>query len=143
MKKSLDLVLYFDGSCVVNPGGPMFYGWHCETEDGQEIGRSYGRIDDYPPELQTNNIAEYEALLSGLQWLASFKAATIDSLTVRGDSQLIVKTVNGEWQCKKPHLVKLRDECLNELKHIDAGHIQIEWIPREKNEKADILSKST
>lgn len=138
----LNLTMHFDGGCWPNPGGPMNYGWHCETDTGEMLANSRGEIDGHPPEHHTNNVAEYEALFAGLQWLAAFKWAPIDTLTIRGDSQLVVKTINREWNCRKPHLAVLRDACLHELKQIDAGDIVIEWVPRELNAKADALAGS-
>lgn len=117
----------------------MSYGWHCETDDGNLVASTSGNLSGSLH--RTNNIAEYEALLAGLQWLVAYKAVSIDTLTILGDSQLVVKTVNHEWKCKKTHLKELRDACLHELRQIDAGHIVLEWIPREQNTEADRLSK--
>jgi ribonuclease HI len=140
MKPTVDLVLHFDGSCDVNPGGRMGYGWSLTTADGELVAEESGEVNGYPPAERTNNTAEFEALLAGLEWVSAFRWATIDTLTVRGDSQLVVKIVNGEWRAKKPHLRELATRCVRQVQEVEAGDIVIEWVRREENVTADRLS---
>ena len=51
--------------------------------------------------VSSNNEAEYEALIAGLEWCA---ANEISRLNVYGDSMLIVKKVQGIWSCKSDRL---------------------------------------
>ena len=61
----------------------------------------------------TNNIAEYEALILGLTLLKRLGARRI---TVRGDSELIIKQVNGGYTAKHPRLRAYRNDTMDLLK---------------------------
>ena len=52
----------------------------------------------------TNNVAEYAGLIHGLEVAKSLR---VTHLEVRGDSQLVLSQVKGEWRCEKPHLKEL------------------------------------
>jgi ribonuclease HI len=82
----------------------------------------------------TCNEAEYHALIRGLE-VASKKGCT--EVEARGDSQLIVHQVRGDWKTNEPHLRKLRDgaqELADEFEQFEIRH-----IPREENREADAL----
>lgn len=131
-------IAYFDGACEPkNPGGVASYGWFVEDEHGRVIATDYGIAHD-GGELATNNVAEYVALGWALRWLS--ENAKGETICIRGDSQLVVRQVNGEWKCNKPHLEKLRDRCRELIEAI--GGVKLEWIPREENESADQLSRA-
>lgn len=140
MRPVVTLTLHFDGSCEPNPGGRMGYGWVVRDGEGELVAEEAGVVNGYPHAETTNNTAEFEALLAGLEWVAAFKWATIDTLIVRGDSQLVVKIINGEWTAKKPHLKALAERCKVQAKQIEAGDIVVEWVRREQNTEADRLS---
>jgi ribonuclease HI len=120
--------VYFDGAARGNPG-PAAIGWVIVTGDGiaaegsERIGRA------------TNNQAEYEALLAAL-----FAASEhgFDELVVKGDSQLVVKQVRGEFDANDPtlreHRVRVR-ELLAEFETWSLDH-----VPREINDRADELA---
>lgn len=135
----LTLILHFDGSCDPNPGGTPKYGWHIDTDDGVRIADGTGHWACM--ENRTNNTAEWAGLRAGLTWLSKFRLP-IDVLYIRGDSNLVINTFTGEWKCKKEHLRAFRDECVKLLGMIDAGHIEVTWVPRERNAAADVLSKA-
>nr|XP_043639185.1 uncharacterized protein LOC122610256 [Erigeron canadensis] len=84
----------------------------------------------------TNNEAEYEALLAGLQMARDMKIRNIHAYV---DSQLVACQVKGEYDAKqgttKLYLQKVREliECFS--------HFEIEHIRRNQNKKADALSK--
>jgi ribonuclease HI len=61
----------------------------------------------------TNNVAEYEALMLGLKLLKKVGAKQI---MVRGDSELVVKQIKGEYASKHPHLRAYRNVALDALK---------------------------
>ena len=61
----------------------------------------------------TNNIAEYEALILGLNRLKNLGARRV---TVLGDSELVVKQVNGEYAAKHPRLRAYRNNAMDILK---------------------------
>ncbi|XP_074373652.1 uncharacterized protein LOC141714001 [Apium graveolens] len=85
---------------------------------------------------ETNNQAEYEALLSGLRLAESLG---IKSLVIYSDSQIVVKQTNGEYIAKDPKLAQYQVMVRSILKTILGTTIL--QINREENSKADELSK--
>lgn len=86
--------------------------------------------------LATVNEAEYSGVLFALYWAVEHGAT---HLTVKSDSKLIVNQVQGKWRVgDATHL----GEYLDEIRQIqpDLVSFKIEWIPREENEVADLLS---
>ena len=129
-----ELTLHFDGACEPrNPGGVATYGWVLST------GHSGCGVVATGGPTSTNNLAEWSALGFGLRWIADQKLKP-EKLLIFGDSQLVVRQLNHEWACNKEHLQKLRARCEELLKAIDRPWAA-EWIPREKNEDADALSR--
>jgi ribonuclease HI len=61
----------------------------------------------------TNNQAEYEALLKGLQY---FKEAKAISVEIYGDSELVIKQLNGQYECRNDILRNYYEECKELLK---------------------------
>ena len=61
----------------------------------------------------TNNVAEYQALLLGLE---EARRLEVKKLRVLADSELMVKQINGRYRVKAPHLIPLWREALNALK---------------------------
>ncbi|MFC7176094.1 ribonuclease HI [Halosegnis marinus] len=120
--------VYFDGACRGNPG-PSAVGYAVVTGDGivAEGGERIGRA--------TNNRAEYEALVRALEVAADHG---FDEVHVRGDSQLIVKQVRGEWNTNDPDLRECRVRVRELLDRFDAW--TLEHVPREINERADNLA---
>jgi len=64
----------------------------------------------------------------------------VDEITVRGDSQLVVRQVRGEWKTNELRLRVLRDEANQLIEQFDA--FEIEHVPRAKNSVADSLVES-
>jgi ribonuclease HI len=120
--------VYFDGACRGNPG-PAAVGYAIVTGDGivaegaKRIGRS------------TNNRAEYEALLRALEVAVDHGFGTVH---VRGDSQLVVKQVRGEWDTNDPELRERRVRARELLDRFDEW--TLEHVPREINARADELA---
>jgi len=117
--------VYFDGASRGNPG-PAAVGWVIVTADGivAEGGRTIGEA--------TNNRAEYEALLAAL---AAAADRGFDAVDVRGDSELIVRQVRGEWDANDPELRDRRVRARELLAEFDRW--SLEHVPREANERAD------
>jgi ribonuclease HI len=132
--------LRFDGSCTVNPGGVMAYGWHIDTSDGR-LAQHHDQIDGYEAQERTCNTAEFVAVMSGLSWLAAYKQAKFSLLKVVGDSQLAIQILDGKWKAKKPHLRELLAKCRVRLATVGADRVEFVWVPREQNREADRLSK--
>lgn len=130
------LDLYFDGSCLPkNPGGIAGYGWRLVSE-GSEVANDSGEV--CRGEGATNNIAEWAALRNGLLFLKEKQWK--GQLDIYGDSQLVIKQLNNEYRVKKETLLPYYNECHSLLKEINWT---ANWIPREKNNECDVLSKKT
>ncbi|XP_062089003.1 uncharacterized protein LOC133795566 [Humulus lupulus] len=84
----------------------------------------------------TNNEAEYEALIYGLE-LA--REMGIQRLNVRGDSQLMIEQVAGNFDTKAPHLASLLQKVTDLRSHF--RQFELILVPREQNQKADALAK--
>ncbi|XP_057418949.1 uncharacterized protein LOC130713175 [Lotus japonicus] len=84
----------------------------------------------------SNNQSEYEALIAGLRLAIELG---VQKLFIKGDSQLVVKQVNGEYQVKDPQLSKYLGVVRRLMMEI--GKIRIEDVPRGQNERADVLAK--
>nr|XP_025678495.1 uncharacterized protein LOC112778389 [Arachis hypogaea] len=120
--------LHVDGSSNVTSGGA---GVILESQNGVVIEQSVRY--DFPV---SNNQAEYEALLAGLT-LASEVGAKI--LEVNTDSQVVSSQINGDYQTRDPLLQQYLAK-VNKLKE-EFDQIIIQHVPRERNARADLLSK--
>ena len=87
----------------------------------------------------TNNEAEYETLVEGLD-LA--KAARAENMVVHYDSQVVTSQINGDYECKNERMKKYLEE--GKKKYLEEGKGQIGslQILREENECADRLAKA-
>ena len=84
----------------------------------------------------TNNEAEYEALLKGLELAKSLGA---ESVLVQGDSQLVIGQVNGMYEAKEERMKKYLNKVRRLIKKFSEAHFV--QIPREENMEADTLVK--
>ena len=135
------MILYFDGGCEpVNPGGVATYGYviyeRIDTEE-KRVKSSSGVACEPFSDCSTNNYAEYTALVEGLSYLSEIYKGRV---LVRGDSQLVVRQMNGIYSVRSPRIYPLYKKAM-ELKS-SFPSIEFEWIPREMNEQADRLSKA-
>jgi hypothetical protein len=85
----------------------------------------------------TNNQAEYEALLRGLQYLKEAKAISVE---IYGYSELVIKQLNGQYECRSDILKNYYEECKEILKSFQL--VILQHIPREHNEEANRLAQS-
>jgi ribonuclease HI len=120
--------LYFDGASRGNPG-PAAIGWVIVSDDGivAEAGERIGRA--------TNNQAEYRALVRGIEAAGDYG---FDELEIRGDSELVVNQVTGEWDANDPTLREHRVTVRELLQGFDEWSIS--HIPRSVNDRADALA---
>ena len=82
----------------------------------------------------TNNVAEYKALIAGLQAAQRFSPSVVH---VRADSKLVIEQLAGRWKVKQPHLKPLHAQAralLDGFERVDLAH-----VPREENTEADAL----
>ena len=122
-------VLYADGAARGNPG-PAGAGAVLLGPDGAvvaELTRPLGRA--------TNNVAEYSALILGLE---EALRRGVTSIEVRMDSLLVVEQMRGRWRIRHPGLKDLAlraGALLASFPDRDISH-----VPREENAYADMLS---
>lgn len=118
-----------DGASRGNPG-PAAYAVILRDPRGAkiaEIGKRIGR--------ETNNVAEYYALLAALDYAA---ANAIRALRVRSDSELLVRQMQGRYKVKSPELQPLYERAQKVVRGLD--YFVIEHVPREQNSDADALA---
>ncbi|MFU8867145.1 ribonuclease HI [Natronococcus sp.] len=120
--------VYFDGASRGNPG-PAAIGWVIVTSEGivAEGNERIGRV--------TNNQAEYTALITALEAAEEYGYGEVHA---RGDSELIVKQVRGEYDTNDPELRERRVRALELLSSFDDW--SLEYVPREVNDRADGLA---
>lgn len=125
---NMKAVLFFDGASLGNPGrraiGVVLKTPKKTYKFKKEIGKG------------TNNQAEYYALIAGMM-LA--KKLGVKELTVKGDSQLVIKQMVGEYKVHDEKLKKLYEKAKELEKSF--RKVSYEWIPREKNKEADKLAE--
>lgn len=130
-KRDDHYVLFFDGCSKSNPGpagvGAVLY------KNGQEIRAQSNFIG-----LQTNNVAEYMALIKGLDMVMKLN---IKSLHVKGDSLLVINQMKGDWAVKHPNMIPLYEEAKHLEKSFDK--ITYEHVKRNNNNRADKLANDS
>ena len=126
--KNKNLCLYADGGARGNPG-PAGIGAVLYNEKGDLLGEVSKYIG-----VATNNIAEYLAVIYGLQEAIFLGAKKIE---IRIDSQLIARQLKGEYKVKDQNLRKFSDIALNLSRWFEK--VEISEIPREENKEADRL----
>ena len=88
---------------------------------------------DFPT---TNNEAEYEALVAGLDLT---KAACAENMVVHCDSHVVTSQINGGYECKSERMKRYLEEVKFQIGNRKVRFVQ---IPREENECADHLAKA-
>jgi len=124
---------WFDGACADNGNINAETGIGFAIDTGEDI----IKISRYGGK-GTNNTAEYKALIGCLEKLLEL-GLDEKEIEIYGDSNLIIKQVNGEWKCNKEHLIPFKNHA-QQLKGLFAN-LTIKWVKREKNQIADNLSK--
>ncbi len=124
-----EVIAYTDGASRGNPG-PASLGIYVTD-------REANLIEEYGEKLgnQTNNFAEYTAVLRALQ-LASKRGAR--RIHLKSDSELMVKQMTGVYKVKSPVIMPLVLECKTWIKKFDS--VTFEHVRREYNKEADRLA---
>jgi ribonuclease HI len=122
------LVVNVDGGARGNPG-PAAIAAVARSPDGDLLEERRERIG-----VATNNVAEYRALLLGIE-LADAHGA--NELELVGDSELIVRQVSGEYRVKDAVLRELNDRVQAALRRFDRWSIR--HVRRDENADADAL----
>ncbi len=117
-----------DGGARGNPG-PAAIGVVVRDADGrvlEEVGETIGRA--------TNNVAEYRALLRGIELAAAHGAGELELI---GDSELVVRQIEGRYKVKDATMRELHAEAKRELAAFERWSIR--HVRRESNADADRL----
>ena len=121
--------IHIDGASRGNPG-PAGIGVLILGADGGVVERLHRGIGE-----ATNNIAEYRALLLGLERTL---ALGVEDLEVRSDSELLVRQLQGRYRVKHPGLQPLYEASRKQIASF--RRFEVRHVPRELNAEADALA---
>jgi ribonuclease HI len=124
----LRLVVHVDGGARGNPG-PAAIGVVTSTPDGEVVDELAEPIGE-----ATNNVAEYRALLRGLERARELGATEVE---VVNDSELVARQVQGAYKVKHPGLRPLYDQAMEALRGFERWSVRS--VPRDQNAHADQL----
>ncbi|HTU31390.1 MAG TPA: ribonuclease HI family protein [Solirubrobacteraceae bacterium] len=122
------LVMHVDGGARGNPG-PAAIGVVIDDGEGNRVADLAERIG-----VATNNVAEYRALLRGLERAAELGARELE---VINDSELVAKQVTRVYKVKHPAMRPLFEEATERLARFERWSIRS--VPRAQNAEADAL----
>jgi ribonuclease HI len=122
------LIVYVDGGARGNPG-PAAIGVVVSDPAGEVLDEVAERIG-----VATNNVAEYRALLKGLERAAALGAREVE---IVNDSELVAKQLTGVYKVKHPAMKPLYAEATSALRGFDRWRIRS--VPRAQNARADAL----
>jgi ribonuclease HI len=122
------LVVHVDGGARGNPG-PAAVGVVVSAPDGAVLAEAGERIG-----TATNNVAEYRAVLRGLQLAKSLGAREVE---IVGDSELVARQLTGAYKVKHPAMRPLHEQAIAALRDFDRWRIRT--VPRAQNAGADAL----
>jgi len=124
------VLMKVDGACYPNPGnmaiGIVIY------KDGELLKKISEAIG-----YGTNNIAEYKALIRGLEEAKEINPERIDAYC---DSQLVVKQLNKKYKVKNKGIIPLFNR-VEEIIRTIPGKVYFIWSSRDNNFMADDLAK--
>lgn len=129
------IIIYTDGGSRNNPGiagaGAVIKNWEGKTL--KEIAKPLG--------IKTNNWAEYEAVIIGLEEAKKMfgkKLADME-VEVRMDSELVARQLSGKYQIKEetlfPQFIKISNLRVKDIPHMKFTHVR-----REENKEADRMA---
>lgn len=129
---------FFDGACPGNQfgeKGPMRAAY---VVGGEEFVRDVPDLPTPDGPQRTNNIAEYQALISLLEHLRGLEAKTgrRGTYVICGDSQLVLRQMTGEYRVKEPRLAPLHERARKLASSLD---VEWKWVPRERNKAGRLL----
>jgi ribonuclease HI len=125
---AVKVVVHVDGGARGNPG-PAAVGVVIADADGAILDEYAERIG-----VATNNVAEYQALLRGVQRAVALGAREVEFVN---DSELVAKQINGTYKVKHPAMKPLYEEAIAALGGF--AHWRIRSVPRAQNARADAL----
>jgi ribonuclease HI len=125
---AVKVVVHVDGGARGNPG-PAAVGVVIADPNGAVLDEYAERIG-----VATNNVAEYQALLRGVQRAAALGASEVEFVN---DSELVAKQINGTYKVKHPAMRPLYEEAIAALGSFERWRIRS--VPRAENARADAL----
>jgi ribonuclease HI len=122
------VVVHVDGGARGNPG-PAAVGVVVSAPGGEVL-------DEYAESIgvATNNVAEYQALLRGVERARALGAREAEFVN---DSELVAKQINGDYKVKHPAMRPLYEQAIAALRAFDDWSIRS--VPRAQNARADAL----
>ena len=124
----MKVVINVDGGSRGNPG-PAGIAAVATDPSGESLAERSETIGK-----ATNNVAEYRALLLGIELAKELEA---DDVEFVGDSLLIVEQVRGKWKVKQDHLRPLHTKVKDALRDLPSWSIR--HVKRDENTRADEL----
>ena len=124
----MKVVVHVDGGARGNPG-PAAVAAVASSPDGEQLAERNEFIGE-----ATNNVAEYRALLLGLELARELGATEIE---VVNDSELVARQIGGEYKVKHAGLRPLYIEAMRELRDFESWAVRP--VRREHNARADEL----
>jgi ribonuclease HI len=125
-----EISVYTDGGSRGNPGpaaiGAVVYDMSSPPQRLAVVSERIG--------VTTNNVAEYRAVIAGLEAAAPFGARRVH---LRADSKLVVEQLRGTWKVKQEHLRPLHEQARRLLAQYD--DVDVQHVRREFNTDADAL----
>jgi ribonuclease HI len=122
------VVVHVDGGARGNPG-PAAVGVVVSGRDGEVLDEYAERIG-----VATNNVAEYRALLRGVERARALGASEVEFVN---DSELVAKQINGAYKVKHPAMKPLYEEAIVALRAFERWTLRS--VPRAQNARADAL----
>jgi ribonuclease HI len=122
------VILHVDGGARGNPG-PAAIGVVVSSVDGEvleELSEALG--------VTSNNVAEYRALLLGLERAHALGANEVE---IVNDSELVARQLTGAYRVKHPAMKPLYAEAIAALRMFDGWRVRT--VPRAQNARADEL----
>lgn len=124
----MKVVVNVDGGARGNPG-PAAVAAVATTPEGEELAERNAYIGE-----ATNNVAEYRALLLGLELARELGASEVE---VVNDSELVARQIGGEYKVKHAGLKPLYLDAMRSLRDFDGWAVRA--VRREENSRADEL----
>ncbi len=126
-----ELEIYCDGGARGNPG-PAACAFVVNNK-GKMI-----HNDSLYLGVSTNNIAEYQAVILAMKWLANFKTSKSQEISFFLDSELVVRQINGIYKVKSKNLKEIFFK-IADLRNKIKSTMTFTSVPRYENKKADLL----
>ncbi|MGH2872438.1 MAG: ribonuclease HI family protein [Solirubrobacteraceae bacterium] len=123
------VTIHVDGGARGNPGPAAIGVVASDPDDGEVLAELAERIG-----AATNNVAEYTALLRGIELAVALGAREVDLIN---DSELVARQLTGAYRVKHPAMRRLYERAIAALDGFDRWSIRS--VPRARNARADAL----